>query len=257
MPFAVAMGAAALGTGIYGAVSSSAASSAEQKQEENYLNQVEGQMGVNQANLQPYMNLGSAASSAYQAALPSLTQGFDPTVAQLQATPGYQFEQTQGTNNVDNQMAAQGLSGSGAEMSGLDQYTTGLANQTYSSLADIYNQNRQTTEGVLSNATGIGNSAADEYGQISSGLTGQEGSAYGAIGQAQAGGIMGTANSLTGMMSGLAGTMAMPTSSTGTVGGALSNYLMGSSTPTDNLPAIPSTSSSMGTYGPVNSMAPI
>ena len=53
-------------------------------------------------------------------------------------------------------MAAQGLSGSGAELGALNQYNTGLANNTYSSLANIYNQNRATTLDVLQGATGLG-----------------------------------------------------------------------------------------------------
>jgi hypothetical protein len=159
----------------------------------NYLNYAKGQYTTDQNNLAPYMSAGNAASTAYQQDLPSLTQGFNPTLQQLQQTPGYQFELTQGQNATNNAMAAQGLSGSGAELSALDNYSQGLANQTYQSLADIYNTNRQTTAGILNNGMQLGEGAANNLGQLGVQLTGDVGNAYAGIGGAEAGATMGQA----------------------------------------------------------------
>lgn len=93
-----------------------------------------------QQNLKPYMDLGSGSISQLQSMLGggSLTPqfsyspfNFNPTQAQLEQTPGYQFTLQQGLKNLNNQMAAKGLNLSGAQAKGLANYTTGLADQTY------------------------------------------------------------------------------------------------------------------------------
>jgi len=189
--------------GILGAINSGRAASEEKNALNQYLNLAQTQGATNTANFAPYLATGTAGAQAFQNDLGSLTQGFNPTLAQLQATPGYQFQQQQGDLGVTNSMAAQGLSGSGAELAGLSQYNTGLANQTYTNLANIYNQNRQTTLGVLQGATGLGEGAASNLGQLNSNILGQEGTALTGIGQAGAGGIMGMSNSISSIGQGI------------------------------------------------------
>lgn len=58
-------------------------------------------------------------------------QYFQPTMAQLEQTPGYQFTLRQGLNAVDNSAASRGLAGSGAQQKALADYASGLASTTY------------------------------------------------------------------------------------------------------------------------------
>jgi hypothetical protein len=60
-----------------------------------------------------------------------------------QTSPGYQFQKDQGQNAIRSSMAAQGLLNNPALMAALDQYTVGLANQSFGS----YQQNLQSSLG--------------------------------------------------------------------------------------------------------------
>ncbi len=207
----VGAGLSAVGStvgGIMGALNSGRAAKEEENALQNYFNLAQGQSQTNTQNFAPYLATGAQGAQEFNQLMPSLTQGFNPTVAQLQATPGYQFEQQQGQMGTNNAMAAQGLSGSGAELGALNQFNTGLANNTYSSLANIYNQNRATTLGVLQGATGLGEQAAGDLGGINANVLGQQGTALTGIGQAGAGGIMGMSAAISGIGSGIGSTAA-------------------------------------------------
>lgn len=72
----------------------------------------------------------------------------DPTAA-LRETPGYRFTLNEGLNATKNAASASGMLLSGNTLRGLDQFSTGLADQTY-----------QQTVGNLENVAGIGQAAA-------------------------------------------------------------------------------------------------
>jgi hypothetical protein len=206
MPFAAAAGAAALataGSSIAGSVEAGNAAGQEKNALQQSILLQQQQSAQNQANFAPFIGVGQNSANAFNADLGQLTTPFNPTLQQLQQTPGYQFELQQGTNATNNSMAAQGLSGSGAELGALDQYSQGLANSTYQSLADIYNQNRSTTANILGQGLQTGEGAASELGNINAGLTGQTSQSLAGIGQAEAGGSAGTANAISGGLSGI------------------------------------------------------
>lgn len=101
------------------------------------------------AQAAPYTALGTSALPQYEALL-----GIGPnansatTLAALQATPGYQFTQQQGEQGILNAgSAAGGLSGN--TLTALDQYNTGLADNTY-----------QNAVGNAQGAVGLGQAAA-------------------------------------------------------------------------------------------------
>jgi hypothetical protein len=111
-----------------------------------------------QQNLAPYANFGAST-------MPNLMQklglggsgggfnfgqfNFNPQ--DLQNTPGYQFTLGQGLKNTNNALSSQGLLGSGAQAKALADYTTGLANTTYSdqfkNALNAYNSNYNTAVG--------------------------------------------------------------------------------------------------------------
>jgi hypothetical protein len=135
---------------------------------------------------------------------------FNPTMEQLEQTPGYQFTLQQGNKALDNAMAAKGLSLSGAQLKGLDAYNTGLASQTfqqqyqnalqnfntnYGQAADQYNRAAGLVGLGQNAAAGVGNAGLQTASNIGNNIT------SGA--NALAAGQIGSTNALTGGLSGL------------------------------------------------------
>lgn len=216
------MGAAAViaGVGAVGAIggsliSSSAASSAAGKQS-TAAQQAAGLQAnevVNtRADLEPFRDLGYNAQQRLRSVLslpgagdsPTLANyglsglTFQPTQAQLAATPGYQFTLAQGLQSVQNSNAATGRGISGAALKGAGQYATGLANQTLGTNAAIFQQNLNNVINPLEFATNTGLGAATTTGN--QGIAGTQNQANALVGgaNAAASGIVGSANALSG-----------------------------------------------------------
>jgi len=98
----------------------------------------------------PYTALGQTAITPLEQLL-GLTPGSTPGSQQaaLANTPGYQFALKQGLQSTQAQANAIGMGLSGNTLAALDQYSTGLADQTY-----------QERVGNLQNVVGIGQAAA-------------------------------------------------------------------------------------------------
>lgn len=80
--------------------------------------------------------------SPYDIATPQYTP-FNMTESELQKTPGYQFNLTQGLKAVQNSAAARGLGVSGAAQKGAANFATGLADSTYQNQFANYVTNYQ------------------------------------------------------------------------------------------------------------------
>lgn len=178
-----------------------------------------------QSNLQPFMQQGMAAGNALTG-LMGLTEGgnpatspllatypgyqnFAPTMQQLEQTPGYQFTLNQGLKGVNNAMSAQGLAGSGAQMRGIADYTTGLASNTYQTQLDNYMKQYQLGFGAfntaqtnvynrLSNLMGIGQAAATNTANLGTQVAAGVGNNIIGAGNASAAGTIGAANAMAG-----------------------------------------------------------
>jgi hypothetical protein len=180
--------------GIMGAGAAGDAASVEQKgaqQAQQLLKQNQGQAqdfqnGVwsgTQQNEQPYISAGqtSVNNLSRLANDPNFsTYGSTfhaPTLAEVEATPGYQFQLQQGTDAIAKQAAATGTLLSGNTGKALTDYGQGLASTTYN---DRYNQALQTymtNYGVWNNDTtnqvnrlgtlaGLGQNATATTGQL-------------------------------------------------------------------------------------------
>ncbi|WP_140402413.1 DNA transfer protein p32 [Burkholderia multivorans] len=160
-----------------------------------------------QKNLQPYMQLGSDSISQLQSMLGSGALSpqfsFNPTEAQLEQTPGYQFTLQQGMKNLNNQLAAKGLNLSGAQAKGLANYTTGLADQTYQQQYQNALQNFMTNYGVqadqynrLAGLVGLGQNAAAGVGNAGLQTATNAGNFLTSGANAQAAGTVAGANAL-------------------------------------------------------------
>lgn len=136
-----------------------------------------------------------------QFGIPGLT--FQPTQAQLEATPGYQFDLSQGLRGIENSAAAKGLGMSGAALKGAARYATGLADKTLLTQQGIFQQNLGNVLNPLMTMYGSGQSAANQTGALGSQYSqGISGSLMGA-GNAAASGAVGSANALAGGLTGL------------------------------------------------------
>lgn len=217
---AVGIGAAVAGVAS-SALSSSAASSAADTQAaaaDRASAASQAQAAQTRADLLPYNQLGqqgqeqlaslfglngagNKANALQSFGLSGLT--FQPTQAQLAATPGYQFNLAQGQNAVANSSAAQGRGISGAALKGAANYATGLANNTLLTQQGIFQQNLGNVVGGLSNIGNLGENAAAQTGSL--GTANTNASNASAIGGANAlaSGQVGSANAISGGLNSL------------------------------------------------------
>jgi hypothetical protein len=127
----------------------------------NKATDVQKQMfDTTQRNLAPYLATGADAANKLTAALPSLTAPITMDEATLEATPGYQFNLTQGLKSVQNSAAARGLGTSGAALKGAANYATGLADSTYQQQFANANTNKLNAYNFLTGAANLGSNAA-------------------------------------------------------------------------------------------------
>ena len=135
----------------------------EEDANEQIRQQLLSAQGRAEGVLSPYEQAGAGAT---QQLSQSLAGGFQPQ--DLTQDPGYQFRLQQGQEALNRQLAASGMSQSGAAMKAAQEYGQGLADQTYD---DAYRrwlaQNSQLAglsgQGQLA-ATGLGNIYRDSGG---------------------------------------------------------------------------------------------
>lgn len=206
------LGAGALGVGgsLISAGASKNAADAQQQAALSQQNTTLAMFDQIQQNLQPYMQAGQSGLTALAQGLGlapgdgpagangSLTAKFQPTMAQLQQTPGYEFTLGQGQESTQNSYAAQGLGTSGAAMKGATQYAEGLASTTYQQQFQNYLTQNQQIYNMLGGISGNGQNAASGLGSLGLNATGQINQAIMSGGNANAAGIVGSANALSG-----------------------------------------------------------
>lgn len=139
-------------------------------------------------NLSPYLATGAAGATGLTSLAANPNQlNFAPTQAQLEATPGYQFQLQQGQEAIQNQASASGLVNGGNTLKALTSFGQGLAGTTYQNAFNnantTFNTNQNATLNDLTAAAGTGlnasgqlNSAAQNAGnQIASNTIGGAG----------------------------------------------------------------------------------
>lgn len=220
MGVAAAVGVGSAVAGIGGALISSSAS----KNAANTQAQAANQASANQLaqyqqtrqDLSPFLQAGQGGLQALLTSLglgedpnePNLLQlnginglTFQPTQAQLAATPGYQFDLNQGLQSVQNSNAAAGRGVSGAALKGAAQYATGLANNTLTTQQGIFQNNLSNVLGPLMNLTNLGENAGATVGQQGVQAVGQANNALIGGANASAAGTVGSANAISGGLS--------------------------------------------------------
>jgi hypothetical protein len=188
--------AAAAGIGAAGAIggsliSSSASKSAANTQAEaaQQAAQLQAQQyQQTQANLAPYMSLGTNAIPFLQNALglgPGGSGQINPT--QFIASPGYQFQMQQGLQGVNAAAAARGGVNSGNTMKALTSFGQGLAGQNFQQYLNNLYQTIGGGQNAAASLGGFGANSAMAQGNFGVGA-----------GNALAAGQVGSANALSG-----------------------------------------------------------
>jgi hypothetical protein len=179
---AVAIGGSALigaGAGLYG---TNQAAGAQRDAANNALTFEQQTAARNQENIQPYLNFGKDA-------LGKLGETYS-NPGSVTSNPDYRFGVTQGMDTLQNSAAARG----------------GLLGGNFLRSADQFGQDYGTNyltnyrNGLRSNVQ-IGAGAATGGGALANQSAGQIGQSYGNIGAADASGIVGGTNALTGSLS--------------------------------------------------------
>lgn len=156
-------------------------------------------------SLQPFISAGQGNINNLATNIGALVARFNPTIADLESTPGYKFTLDQGLKATQNSYAGRGLASSGAAMKGAANYAEGLAGTTYQQQFQNYLGQNQQIYSMLSGIAGLGENAAAGSGQIGAGITSNITNLLTGGAAAQAAGTVGSANAITGAATGLAG----------------------------------------------------
>jgi hypothetical protein len=210
--------AGAAGSIIGGSQAAKAAEKAAELQHEQYLQ--------TRADLLPYNTAGQsvlgdlttlAKSGPYGGgtnylAMAEANLPMNMTQEQLEKTPGYQFNLSQGLKATQSAAAARGLGVSGAALKGAATYATGLADSTYQNqfanaqqrFSDILNLNTGQQANLtnqynrLAGVATLGENAAAQTGVAGTAAANAAGNYTTQAGLANAAGFTGASNALTG-----------------------------------------------------------
>lgn len=109
---------------------------------------------------QPYRDLGTAAIPTYQDLLTGGADGAAGVQKTLESLPGYQFTRDQGIENTSRAAGVQGFNLTGQQLKGITDYSTGLADNTYSQRLQELLQPIQIGQGAAAGqAAAVGNAA--------------------------------------------------------------------------------------------------
>ncbi len=257
----VAAGVGAAGsvaTGLIGSSSAKGAASTQAQAAQQAALLQKQQFDETNANLEPFRSVGSDALSVLRTVLglppsasgpngapgnnPIIQNGlgslvFQPTQAQLEQTPGYQFDLSQGLRGVENSASAQGRGLSGAALKGAAQFATGLANNTLSTQQGIFQSNLANILGPISSLASLGENAAAQTGTIGQASSASIGQSLTGAGNALAAGQVGSANALGSGLGGI-GSAAQNFALFNALGGSNSNNNTGTGTAADTVPIV-------------------
>lgn len=169
-----------------GAYASNSAANKQADAANNALNFQKQQYETSQANFKPYLDIGKGATYT----LGQLT-GTGPNGQQDFSSffkdPSYSFAQSQGELGIERGANARGLNLSGGTLKDLSTFNSGLASQQYGNYFNRLMGLSQLGQASAAGAAANGTAAA-----------GQVGNSMQAVGQAQASGMIGGANAITG-----------------------------------------------------------
>jgi hypothetical protein len=208
--------------GVAGSISSGIASSNAAGAQTNAANNAasiqQQQFEQNQTNQAPFIGAGQNALQTIGQDQTNQTGFATPFNPQTYIdTPGYQFQQQQGANAINSSAAATGGVLNGGTLKALDQYTTGLANSTYSTAYNQYLQNANQQYNQLFGVAQLGEQGAGTLGAQGTQSAAIQGNDIMQAGNATAAGDIGVGNAINSGLSsaGLLGLAANASSQSG------------------------------------------
>lgn len=178
-----------IGSAIGGIFQANAAESAANAQTKAAKKSAKTQLKMykrSREDLKPFFEGGAETFTNLLTKLPEFSAPFNPTVAELENTPGYQFIKDQGLKTVANGYAAKGLGTSGAAMKGAADFVTGLADSTWRSRFDEDLRQKQQRYGMYLGPATVGQNAAAGAATVGQQAAAGAGNAYVGAGNAQA-----------------------------------------------------------------------
>lgn len=123
---------------------------------------------------------------------------FDANDLQSNLAPNYAFQLKQGQDAATNMINATGGKFSGNAVKGIEDYTQNFAGNAYQNAFNNYNANQTNIFNRLNSIAGLGQTANASTAQTAASMSPGIANTIQAAGNAQAGGIIGQANALTG-----------------------------------------------------------
>lgn len=199
MGIAAAIAGAAVIGGISTVVSGNKAANAQKQAADASVAEQQRQYDQTRADQAPWRTAGAGALSKL-AGLYGVDTGNgaakvpnDQLYDEFRATPGYNFQMSEGIKAVDRGAAARGLLGSGAAVKGEERFAGGLADSTYGQYV-----------GALQSLAGVGQTATQATSQAGQNAANNISSAYMAAGQARASSYANTGSAINGTLNNLA-----------------------------------------------------
>ena len=188
------------------------------------INQQQEMFDTLNAQSAPFRGLGYSALNTLGSMLPGQQQTYDPTTGEVTGTqqgtgylarpfsaadlnanlaPNYGFQLEQGRNQAQNQLNAAGGLVGGNAMRGLQEFTQNFAGNAYQDAVKNYYLGQQTTAGNLTNLANIGLGGQGQAMSAGTNTANNISNLLSAQGNAQAQGIMGSANAWSGALGNL------------------------------------------------------
>lgn len=186
--------AATVGSALLGANASSKAAKAQAGAADRAAQLQKEQYDQTREDQTPYREVGYRALNKLEGASDYTPFG----MSQFQADPGYAFRLSEGQKQLDRQAAIRGGQISGSAMKAAARYGQEMGSQEYSNAFNRYQTERNARLNPLQSLAGVGQTSVNQLGAAGQNYANQAGAAYGAAGQAQASGYMGTANAISG-----------------------------------------------------------
>jgi len=208
LPAAAAVGAG--GSLLGGALSGGGALLAAGQQQKGIQSGIQTQITEQEilaGLMQPYFGLGQQGVNSLNQNIGALTKPFNPTMADLAATPGYQFTLGQGEQATANAYSGQGqgagvtkgataMTPSGPGAKGAINYAENLASTTYQQQFQNYLGQNSQIYSMLSGEAQMGEQATAAYGGVSQNMAGAISGLQSAGGAAAGAGLQSGANAL-------------------------------------------------------------
>lgn len=161
----------------------------------------------------PYRNAGKTALKDMVAGTAPggyFSHQFNANDLNANLAPNYEFMRDQGLGAIRNQLSAQGGLLSGNTLKGINDYAMNYAGNAYQQAFQNYTANQTNIFNRLSNIAGLGQTANQATGNAAIQTGTNIGNNMIGAGQAQASGIVGANNALTGGLNSAMGWYALP-----------------------------------------------